>query len=82
MGAENSLLLEQNAPISIPQWEEIIRSIIMFSDKVWLHPSVKINRSLDAAISKHISNTFNQLVEAGFIQFYSWNQIALMNKKM
>ena len=71
MGAENSLLLEQNAPISIPQWEEIIRSIIMFSDKVWLHPSVKINRSLDAAISKHISNTFNQLVEAGFIQFYS-----------
>lgn len=71
MSAENSLLLEQNAPISIPQWEEIIRSIIIFSDKVWLHPSIKINGSLDATVSKHISTTFNQLVEAGFIQFYS-----------
>lgn len=74
MSEGSSLLIEQNAPISISQWEEVIRSIIMFSEKIWLHySSVEFARFNEIAIDRHIMLTFNELVEEGLIQFYGFD---------
>lgn len=67
----NALLMEQNAPTSIGRWDEIVRSIIMFSDVVWLHSSLDISNKIDESSKNHIYIVLNELVENGLIKFYS-----------
>lgn len=66
-----ALLIEQNSPTTIERWDEIIRSIIMFSDVVWLHSSLDISNKMDDSSKNHINIVVNELVENGLIKFYS-----------
>lgn len=67
----NALLIEQNAQAAIGQWDEIVRSIIMFADVVWLHSALDISNRIDDASKNHIHNVLEELVENGLIKFYS-----------
>lgn len=73
MGSNLSILVEQKSLVSCFQWEEILRDIIMFSDKVWLHRSaVAFDNTLDISIQRHLEWVYNELIEANVIQFYSF----------
>ncbi len=67
----NALLIEQYTQATIEQWDEIVRSIIMFADVVWLHSSLDISNKIDDAFKNHIHIVLNELVENGLIKFYS-----------
>lgn len=82
MKHENSLLIEQNGLVSIPQWEEIVRSVIMFSDRLWFHNSLpSFDTKLDTSISRHIMIAFNELAESGLISSYSFESDTEAEKK-
>ncbi len=68
---DSALLIEKNSPTSIERWNEIIRSIIMFTDVVWLHSSLDISNKMDDSAKNHINIVLNELVECGLIKFYS-----------
>lgn len=68
---DTALLIEKNSPTSIERWNEIIRSIIMFTDVVWLHSSLDISNEMDDSAKNHINIVLNELVECGLIKFYS-----------
>lgn len=68
---DTALLIEQNSPTTIGRWDEIIRSIIMFTDVVWLHSSLDISNKMDDSSKSHINVVLNELVENGLIKFYS-----------
>ena len=68
-----ALLVEQKAPISTPQWDNIVKNLVMFSDKIWLHrAAVEFDSRLDTALMRHYEMVYNELVEADLIQFYSF----------
>ena len=68
-----SLLVEQKSPISIVQWDEIVRNLVMFSDTIWLHRSaVAFDQNLDTALGRHYELVYHDLIDAGLIQFYSF----------
>ena len=68
-----SLLVEQKSPISIIQWDEIVRNLIMFSDTIWLHRSaVAFDQNLDTALERHYELVYSDLIDAGLIKFYSF----------
>ena len=71
--ASSSLLIEQNTPISAFQWDGIVRDLIMFSDKIWLHRSaVSFDSKLDIGVQRHFELAYNELIEAGLIHFYAF----------
>ncbi len=73
MNDDLSILVEQKSLISCFQWEEILRDIIMFSDKVWLHRSaVAFDNSLDSSVQRHLEWVYNELIDANIIQFYAF----------
>ena len=68
---DTALLVEQNSPATISQWDEIIRAIIMFADVVWLHSSLDIAYEMDDSTKNHLNTVLNELVEGKLIKFYS-----------
>lgn len=71
--SESALLIDQTSPISLMQWDEIIRDLVMFSDVVWLHkPAVSFDSKLDVGLQRHFEYVYNELAEAGLIRFYAY----------
>lgn len=68
---DNALLIEQNMPMSIAKWDEIIRSVIMFTDTIWLHSSFDISNKIDDSAKSQINIVLNELAENELIKFYS-----------
>lgn len=67
----HSLLIEQNIPLEINQWDEIVRSLIMCTDTVWLHSTVEISHKLEDPVSNHLHCVLHDMADNGLVKFYS-----------